>query len=112
MREKLFSLTAKDFDWAFYRGSGKGGQHRNKTDSAVRCTYKASGAVATAQDERSQRRNKVMAFKRVAETDLFREWLKIECAKRLGANMESEEGLIKRINEEIEDRSMTTIEYL
>jgi len=112
MREKLFSITSKDFDWVYYRGHGKGGQHRNTTDSAVRCTHKASKAVATSQDERSQRRNKIAAFKRVVETKEFKAWLKIECAKYLREKVLSDQEIQIKINEELEDPNITIVEYI
>jgi protein subunit release factor A len=49
-----------------FRGKGPGGQHRNKTDSAVRITHVESGLTATSQSERSQHVNKKIAFKRLA----------------------------------------------
>lgn len=83
-KQLLFSITKKDFRVEFYRGSGAGGQHRNKTDSACRITHIASGAVGMSEDERSQYQNKKKAFERLVKSDKFQKWYRIEVAKHMG----------------------------
>ena len=48
-----------------YRASGPGGQHRNKTESAVRLRHKLSGVQAIGEDSRSQSENKLHAVRRL-----------------------------------------------
>ena len=64
----------RDCDVETYRGSGPGGQHRNKTESAVRMTHLPSGIVRVATEHRSQLRNRLLALERI--------WLALEARKK------------------------------
>ena len=83
-REPIISITKKDCRFDFYRGSGKGGQKRNKTSNCCRCTHLASGAVGKSEEGRSKEQNIKRAFRRMAESERFKVWLKIEVSKVTG----------------------------
>src|SRR5580698_5279256 len=57
----------KEMRWETMRASGPGGQHVNRTESAVRVTHVPTGLQATAMEERSQHRNRKLALARLTK---------------------------------------------
>ena len=85
-KELLFTIprTSKDFRWDYYKGSGSGGQKKNKTENCCRCTHLPSGSVGKSEEGRSKEQNKKKAFRRMAESSKFMQWVRIEAARRTG----------------------------
>lgn len=104
-RELLFSVTAKDCDWSYTRGTGPGGQKRNKTSSAVHCYHPASGARSYSDVTRSQHDNKRDAFLKMIETSEFKKWHNLETMRRMGTLAEIELAVDREL------RYNTKVEY-
>lgn len=83
-KKLLFSITASDCEFKYTKGSGAGGQKRNKTSNAVHCIHKPSGAHGYSEASRSQRANKEDAFEKMAKTKEFKNWHKVEVSRRTG----------------------------
>lgn len=83
-RQLLFSVTKDDCDWSYTKGSGAGGQKRNKTSSAVHCRHRASGARGYSEASRNQLDNKRDAFVKMCETEDFKKWHKMEVLRKTG----------------------------
>lgn len=92
-QEPLFSVTARDCEWSYTRGTGAGGQKRNKTSSAVHCSHRPSGAHGYSEASRSQLDNRRDAFKKMAESVKFQTWAKMEMMRRTGEALEIERWL-------------------
>lgn len=58
---------AADCDFEAFRASGKGGQHINTTDSAVRLHHRPTGITVTSQESRSQWQNRLICLRKIRE---------------------------------------------
>lgn len=110
MKKLLFSITKKDFEIQVFRAGGKGGQKQNKTSSGVIIIHKESGARGEARDSRYQHVNKKNAFKRLINTQEFKQWLKIKAAQISGELAELEKIVNRKVDEQMEDKNLK-IEY-
>jgi peptide chain release factor 1 len=78
--ETVVRLDERDLDETTMRGSGAGGQHRNKTDSAVRLVHRPTGIVVRAESERDQSQNR-----RTARAVLRAKLWELETSRASGA---------------------------
>lgn len=75
VKEHLMRITIKDCDVSTFRAGGPGGQNQNKRETAVRIVHRASGAVGESREHREQLQNKKAAFRRMAESPVFKQWV-------------------------------------
>lgn len=105
-RQLLFSVTLKDCEVQTFHAGGKGGQNQNTRDTGVRIIHKASGARGEARDERSQLQNKKLAFRRMADSRLFRAWV----AKQSHEYKKIETAAAKWAQEQVENPELLKVE--
>ena len=83
-KEKLFSLSEKDFVFIPTKGRGSGGQSKNKTLSACICKHVSSNSESYAEESKSYLDNKRTAFKKITETASFKAWLRMKIDAGMG----------------------------
>lgn len=83
-RKLLFSVTPADCREDAFTVGGNGGSGKDTSNTGVRFVHLASGAVGEARDERSREANRRRAWQRMASSDTFKKWHRLETARRLG----------------------------
>jgi protein subunit release factor B len=104
-KDLLFSVTKKDFDIAWFSGTGAGGQYRNKHQNCCRMVHKESGVTATGQSQRSREANLREAFTNIVHNPRFTFWLQQRAFLKLG-----EETLEQKVEKEMIDKNLK-VEY-
>lgn len=100
-KELLFSVTVNDCTFTYTRGTGPGGQKKNKTSSACHCKHEASGATGYSETSRSQTENRQFAFVRMYKSPKFQTWLKMEISRQLGDEKKAQEWVDKEIKKNL-----------
>ena len=96
MEEADVSIRPEDIEMQVYRSSGAGGQHINKTSSAVRLIHKPTGIVVSCQEERSQFQNREKCMMMLSsklyqmEQERIESAVSSECRGQVGSGMRNE----------------------
>lgn len=99
-KQLLFSVFKKDFRIDYYKGTGSGGQKKNKTENCCRITHLQSGAVGKSEEGRSKKHNKNLALERMVATEEFQKWYKVKVAEKLGVTAKIEEEISRLMSKE------------
>ena len=99
-KQLLFSVTKKDLRIDYYKGTGSGGQKKNKTENCCRITHLQSGAVGKSEEGRSKKHNKDLALERMVATEEFQKWYKVKVAEKLGVTAKIEEEVNRLMSKE------------
>lgn len=103
-KKLLFSVTMKDLEMQTFSVGGPGGGGKDTSNSAVRLIHPPSGAVGEGRESRSNTQNRRAAFKHLAESKKFKDWHRIECARRMGQRIpETKEEILARVDQMIEE---------
>lgn len=106
MKERLFTVTANDCTWNYYRGSGPGGQKKNKTSNCARVLHEPSGAVGRGEQGRSQIENRQIAWKQMASSPIFQAWCRNKAYEISGES----ETLKKNVEFELQTNTLVEVE--
>lgn len=83
---------------------GHGGGGKDTSNSGVRLIHRASGAVGEGRDHRSNTLNRRAAFERLIATKKFKDWHRVECARRMGKSVpETEEQIRERVDRMVDE---------
>jgi len=108
-KELVFSLSKEkgDFRIETFRSGGKGGQHQNTTDSGVRIIHVKTGITGESRTERSQKQNIKLAFERLTSKKEFKNWLRIEVARKSGT-MKTEKQILQDVENSMDKKFIKT----
>jgi len=97
-----FSVSISDCREEHFRGSGNGGQKRQKTSSGVRLTHEPSGVQVESEAGRSQHQNRVDALTKLANHPKFRAW----CSMHSQARREGFASMEKKIDAAMDEDNL------
>ena len=81
MSEDHVRVTKKDLEVTYYRGTGSGGQKRNKTSNCVRIHHPSSGVTVEATKSRKQGENQKTALEKLSKHPNFLAWAQTQMAR-------------------------------